>query len=103
MTTHGPEKINDKIPHLEVHLLRYLDKNEIVILGSWIETGDILVGKLTPQMVKESSYASEVRLLRVVLGIQVSLVRPIRNFIFMVCSKNSTPYKFRTKYPWLKS
>ncbi|KAL0302250.1 UNVERIFIED_CONTAM: DNA-directed RNA polymerase subunit beta, partial [Sesamum calycinum] len=33
-------------------------------------TGDILVGKLTPQMVKESSYAPEDRLLRAILGIQ---------------------------------
>ncbi|KAK6770337.1 hypothetical protein RDI58_032418 [Solanum bulbocastanum] len=34
------------------------------------ETGDILVGKLTPQVVKESSYAPEDRLLRAILGIQ---------------------------------
>ncbi|KAL3538016.1 hypothetical protein ACH5RR_001382 [Cinchona calisaya] len=34
--------------------------------------GDILVGKLTPQMVKESSYAPEDRFLRTILGIQVS-------------------------------
>ncbi|KAM3358155.1 hypothetical protein P3S68_021086 [Capsicum galapagoense] len=34
--------------------------------------GDILVGKLTPQVMKESSYAPEDRLLRAILGIQVS-------------------------------
>ncbi|KAG5576151.1 hypothetical protein H5410_056285 [Solanum commersonii] len=34
------------------------------------ETGDILVGKLTPQVMKESSYAPEDRLLRAILGIQ---------------------------------
>nr|QVX28821.1 RNA polymerase beta subunit [Ctenodon histrix] len=71
-TSHGPEKITKEIPHLEAHLLRNLDKNGIVILGSWVETGDILVGKLTPQMVQESSYAPEDRLLRAILGIQVS-------------------------------
>ncbi|KAG8655625.1 hypothetical protein MANES_04G060056v8 [Manihot esculenta] len=54
----------------QAHLLRNLDKNGIVMLGSWVETGDILVGKLTPQMAKESSYAPEDRLLRAVLGIQ---------------------------------
>ncbi|KAL5072945.1 hypothetical protein RYX36_011929 [Vicia faba] len=71
VTSHGPERITNKIPHLEAHLLRNLDKNGIVIMGSWVETGDILVGKLMPQMAKESSYAPEDRLLRAILGIQV--------------------------------
>ncbi|KAL2922627.1 DNA-directed RNA polymerase subunit beta [Bienertia sinuspersici] len=44
MTSHGPEKDTREIPHLEAHLLRNLDKNGIVRLGSWVETGDILVG-----------------------------------------------------------
>nr|YP_010207400.1 RNA polymerase beta subunit [Strobilanthes medahinnensis]UAY85726.1 RNA polymerase beta subunit [Strobilanthes medahinnensis] len=72
VTSQGPERITNEIPHLEAHLLRNLDKNGIVVLGSWVETGDILVGKLTPQIVKESSYAPEDRLLRAILGIQVS-------------------------------
>ncbi|CAI0420744.1 unnamed protein product [Linum tenue] len=71
-TSQGPERITNEIPHLEAHLLRNLDKNGIVMLGSWVETGDILVGKLTPQIAKESSYAPEDRLLRAILGIQVS-------------------------------
>nr|AXN55096.1 RpoB [Coilochilus neocaledonicum] len=72
VTSQGPERITKEIPHLEAHLLRNLDRNGIVILGSWIETGDILVGKLTPQIANESSYAPEDRLLRAILGIQVS-------------------------------
>ncbi|KAK8612129.1 hypothetical protein V6N13_092248 [Hibiscus sabdariffa] len=72
VTSQGPERITNEIPHLEAHLLRNLDKNGIVMLGSWAETGDILVGKLTPQVGKESSYAPEDRLLRAILGIQVS-------------------------------
>nr|YP_010544621.1 RNA polymerase beta subunit [Littorella uniflora]QWL15607.1 RNA polymerase beta subunit [Littorella uniflora]UEX91636.1 RNA polymerase beta subunit [Littorella uniflora]UYG22604.1 RNA polymerase beta subunit [Littorella uniflora] len=72
VTSQGPERITNQIPHLEGHLLRNLDKNGIVMLGSWVETGDILVGKLTPQVVNESSYAPEDRLLRAILGIQVS-------------------------------
>nr|YP_010593667.1 RNA polymerase beta subunit [Elatostema salvinioides]WAJ54344.1 RNA polymerase beta subunit [Elatostema salvinioides] len=72
VTSHGPERITKELPHLEAHLLRNLDKNGIVMLGSWAEAGDILVGKLTPQMVKESSYAPEDRLLRAILGIQLS-------------------------------
>nr|YP_009406386.1 RNA polymerase beta subunit [Lobelia urens]ASA38818.1 RNA polymerase beta subunit [Lobelia urens] len=72
VTSQGPERVTNEIPHLEAHLLRNLDTNGIVRLGSWVEAGDILVGKLTPQMVKESSYAPEDRLLRAILGIQVS-------------------------------
>ncbi|KAI9383991.1 hypothetical protein POPTR_013G142232v4 [Populus trichocarpa] len=72
VTSQGPERITNEIPHLEAHLLRNLDKNGIVMLGSWVETGDILIGKLTPQLAKESSYAPEDRLLRAILGIQVS-------------------------------
>nr|QXO03849.1 RNA polymerase beta subunit [Goodyera nankoensis] len=72
VTSQGPERITKEIPHLEAHLLRHLDRNGIAILGSWIETGDILVGKLTPQAANESSYAPEDRLLRAILGIQVS-------------------------------
>ncbi|KAF8406599.1 hypothetical protein HHK36_008687 [Tetracentron sinense] len=71
VTSQGPERITSEIPHLEAHLLRNLDKNGIVMLGSWVEMGDILVGKLTPQMAKESSYAPEDRLLRAILGIQI--------------------------------
>ncbi|XP_065032934.1 DNA-directed RNA polymerase subunit beta-like [Musa acuminata AAA Group] len=66
----GPERITKEIPHLEAHLLRNLDRNGVVMLGSWVETGDILVGKLTPQTANESSYAPEDRLLRAILGIQ---------------------------------
>nr|YP_009403136.1 RNA polymerase beta subunit [Cyanea leptostegia]ASA34329.1 RNA polymerase beta subunit [Cyanea leptostegia] len=72
VTSQGPERVTNEIPHLEAHLLRNLDKNGLVRLGSWVEEGDILVGKLTPQIVTESSYAPEDRLLRAILGIQVS-------------------------------
>nr|WMQ76690.1 RNA polymerase beta subunit [Chiloschista exuperei] len=72
VTSQGPERITKEIPHLEARLLRNLDRNGIVMLGSWIETGDILVGKLTPQTASESSYAPEDRLLRAILGIQIS-------------------------------
>ncbi|KAF3673076.1 DNA-directed RNA polymerase subunit beta [Capsicum annuum] len=57
VTSQGPEKVTNEIPHLEAHLLRNLDKYGIVMLRSWVETGDILVGKFKPQVVKESSYA----------------------------------------------
>ena len=72
MTSYGPERITNEILHLKAYLLRNLDKNGIVMLGSWVETSNILVGKLTTQVAKESSYTPEDRLLRAILGIQVS-------------------------------
>ncbi len=66
------EKITKQIPHLEEHLLRNLDRNGVVRLGSWVETGDILVGKLTPQIASESSYIAEAGLLRAIFGLEVS-------------------------------
>ncbi|XP_057968229.1 DNA-directed RNA polymerase subunit beta [Malania oleifera] len=72
VTSQGPERITNEIPYLEAHLLRNLDKNGIVKPGSWVETGDILVGKLTPQMAKGSLYVPEDRLLRAILGIQAA-------------------------------
>nr|QBC71790.1 RNA polymerase beta subunit [Drosera indica] len=69
VTSQGPERLTNKIPHLEAHLLRHLDKNGIVMLGSWVETGDILVGKLRPQ----NSYCTpEDRLIQAIVGIQLS-------------------------------
>jgi DNA-directed RNA polymerase subunit beta len=44
------EKITKEIPHLDEHLLRNLDRNGVVRLGSWVETDDILVGKLTRKL-----------------------------------------------------
>nr|AKZ31163.1 RNA polymerase beta subunit [Goodenia micrantha] len=71
LTSQGPERITNEIPHLEAYLLRNLDKNGIVVLGSWVETGDVLVGKLTPQTEKDSSYPVEDKLFYDVLCIPV--------------------------------
>nr|UDZ61129.1 RNA polymerase beta subunit [Helanthium bolivianum]UDZ61130.1 RNA polymerase beta subunit [Helanthium tenellum] len=72
MTNEGPERITKEIPHLEDRLLRNLDRNGVVMLGAWVETGDILVGKLTPKEANESSCSPEDRLLRAILGIELS-------------------------------
>jgi len=60
------------IRHLEEHLLRNLDRNGVVRLGYWVETSDILVGKLTPQIASESSYIAKAGLLRSIFGLEVS-------------------------------
>nr|YP_009578655.1 RNA polymerase beta subunit [Taxus calcicola]QBK33631.1 RNA polymerase beta subunit [Taxus calcicola]QBK34451.1 RNA polymerase beta subunit [Taxus calcicola]QBK36747.1 RNA polymerase beta subunit [Taxus calcicola] len=53
-TNQGPEVITREIPHLDAHLLRHLDENGLVMIGSWIETGDVLVGKLTLEAEEDS-------------------------------------------------
>lgn len=45
---------SELIKYYAAHWLQILDKNEIVILGSWVEMGDILASKLTSQMAKKS-------------------------------------------------
>ncbi|KAM3344236.1 hypothetical protein P3S68_026328 [Capsicum galapagoense] len=93
VTSQGPEKVTNEIPHLEAHLLRNLDKKGIVMLGSWVETGDILVGKLTPQVVKESSYAPEDRLLRAILvGDKVAGRHGNKGIISKILPRQDMPY-----------
>nr|AND48349.1 beta subunit of RNA polymerase [Eosphagnum rigescens] len=74
-TSRGPEKITREIPHLESNTLRHLDKSGLVLSGSWVETGDVLVGKLTPQEAEESLRAPEGKLLQAIFGIQVATAR----------------------------
>nr|ARV78214.1 RNA polymerase beta subunit [Aneura pinguis]WGO58389.1 RNA polymerase beta subunit [Aneura pinguis]WGO58475.1 RNA polymerase beta subunit [Aneura pinguis] len=72
VTSQGVEKFTREIPHLDNYLLRHLDQNGFATIGSWVETGDILVGKLTPQETKETSRAPEGKLLQAIFGIQIT-------------------------------
>nr|WGO59335.1 RNA polymerase beta subunit [Aneura pinguis] len=72
VTIQGVEKFTREIPHLDNYLLRHLDRNGFANIGSWVETGDILVGKLTPQETKETSRAPEGKLLQAIFGIQIT-------------------------------
>ena len=54
-TTLGIEQLTREIPDLEQKELEHLDFNGIARLGSWVEQGDILVGKVTPIKKKEES------------------------------------------------
>lgn len=70
-TNQGPERVTKQIPQLDSHTLRHLDDNGLVESGSWVEAGDALVGKLTPQEGTDSSRAPEGRLLQAISGIQL--------------------------------
>jgi DNA-directed RNA polymerase subunit beta len=72
MTSQGGEKFTREIPHLDNFLLRHLDQNGIVSTGAWVEAGDVLVGKLTPQETEETLRAPEGKLLQAIFGIQVA-------------------------------
>ena len=62
----GMEEVTIDLPNASEHSIRNLDKNGIVKIGTWVESGDTLVGKLTPK--GESDYPPEGKLLRAIFG-----------------------------------
>jgi DNA-directed RNA polymerase subunit beta len=70
VTELGDEKITREIPHINSHLLRNLDDNGLVSIGSWVEPGDILVGKLTPIEPQDQFRSPEGRLMQAIFGLQ---------------------------------
>nr|YP_009549524.1 RNA polymerase beta subunit [Histiopteris incisa]AYW16683.1 RNA polymerase beta subunit [Histiopteris incisa] len=71
VTNQGPERVTKQIPQLDSQALRHLDDNGLVESGSWVEVGDVSVGKLTPQEGAGSSRAPEGRSLQAISGIQL--------------------------------
>nr|YP_009184694.1 beta subunit of RNA polymerase [Oogamochlamys gigantea]ALO62823.1 beta subunit of RNA polymerase [Oogamochlamys gigantea] len=55
-TKTGKESFTREIPDIDERELIHLDKNGIAKLGSWVEEGDILVGKITPVSQNTLSY-----------------------------------------------
>jgi len=70
VTDLGDEKITREILHINQHLLRHLDENGLVSIGSWVEPGDILVGKLTPIEPQDQFRSPEGRLMQAIFGLQ---------------------------------
>ncbi|OGK18568.1 DNA-directed RNA polymerase subunit beta [Candidatus Roizmanbacteria bacterium RIFCSPLOWO2_01_FULL_40_42] len=62
----GPEELTRDIPNVREEVLQNLDKDGLVILGTELKGGDILVGKVAPKGEKELS--AEERLLRAIFG-----------------------------------
>lgn len=62
----GPEEITRDIPNVREEILANLDKKGIAIVGSQVNGGDILVGKIAPKGEKELT--AEERLLKAIFG-----------------------------------
>ena len=54
-TKFGLEKITREIPDVSIDSLKHLHSSGIAKIGSWVEEGDILVGKTTPVSKKKQS------------------------------------------------
>lgn len=62
----GAEDLTRDIPNIREEILANLDKEGLVIIGSEVQGGDVLVGKVAPKGEKELS--AEERLLRAIFG-----------------------------------
>ncbi|MDD2911911.1 MAG: DNA-directed RNA polymerase subunit beta [Candidatus Bipolaricaulis anaerobius] len=62
----GPEEITADIPNISREALRNLDEHGIVRAGTEVQTGDVLVGKITPR--GEAEPTPEERIFRSIFG-----------------------------------
>ena len=69
----GPEETTRDIPNVSEEDLANLDEDGIVVIGSSVGPGDILVGKIAPK--GETELTAEERLLRAIFGEQAREVR----------------------------
>lgn len=72
-TKRGPEELTREIPNVSEDALKNLDENGVVRIGTEVEAGDILVGKVTPK--GETELSPEERLLRAIFGEKAGDVR----------------------------
>ncbi len=69
----GPEEITRDIPNVGEDALKDLDEKGIIYVGAEVQSGDILVGKVTPK--GETELTAEERLLRAIFGEKAREVR----------------------------
>jgi DNA-directed RNA polymerase subunit beta len=62
----GPEELTRDIPNVREEILQNLDKEGLIVVGSEVKYGDILVGKVAPK--GERELTAEERLLRAIFG-----------------------------------
>ncbi len=69
----GPEEITRDIPNVGEDALKDLDERGVIRIGAEVQSGDILVGKVTPK--GETELTAEERLLRAIFGEKAREVR----------------------------
>ncbi len=69
----GPEEFTRELPSVSEEAVANLDANGIIMIGSKVQPGDILVGKVTPK--GEIELTPEEKLLRAIFGEKASDVR----------------------------
>ncbi len=62
----GPEELTRDIPNVREEVLSNLDKDGLVVVGTRVKSGDILIGKVAPK--GERELTAEERLLRAIFG-----------------------------------
>ena len=65
-TSFGVEKITRDLPNITDDIISNLDRNGIICKGTFVKSGDILIGKVTPK--DETDQLPEGRLLRAIFG-----------------------------------
>jgi len=65
-TKRGPEELTRELPNVSDEAVKDLDENGIVRIGAEVESGDILIGRVTPK--GETEATPEERLLRAIFG-----------------------------------
>mgnify|MGYP001806205977 CR=1 FL=1 len=62
----GPEELTRNIPGVDSSELKYLDESGIIAEGAYVESGDILVGKVAPKI--QDLLTPEEKLLKAIFG-----------------------------------
>lgn len=88
----GPEELTRDIPNVREEILANLDKDGLVTVGSEVQGGDILVGKVAPKGEKELS--AEERLLRAIFGEKAKDVKDTS--LRLPCGKRGTVVRIDT-------
>jgi len=65
-TKKGEEELTNEIPNVNEEMIKNLDENGIIKIGSKVKEGDILIGKITPK--GETDPTPEEKLLRAIFG-----------------------------------
>lgn len=72
-TPFGIEQITKKIPENNPQNTAHLDRHGVVKIGTWVEEGDIIVGRITP--IRQRSLLPHEKLLYDIVGKEISSIR----------------------------